>query len=62
MDVDVDVDGFVDEFVVVVATVVVVNEDDDIKLSFDPVDNLFNERSVSGKFGGVAGVFAGVMY
>ena len=58
-----DVDGFV---VVVVATVVVVVVvvDDEIELSFEPVDvdNLFNERSISGKFGGVAGVFAGVMY
>lgn len=57
-----DVDGFV---VVVVATVVVVVVDDEIEVSFEPVvdvDNLFNERSISGKFGGVAGVFAGVMY
>ena len=52
--------------VVVVVTVLVVEGvvDDERKCSFDSldVDSLLNERRVSGKFGGVAGVFAGVMY
>ncbi len=38
--------------------VVVVDDDDDVPPA---VDNLLNERRVSGKFGGVAGVFAGVI-
>ena len=41
---------------VVVVVVVVVDEDG----PFD-VDSLFSERRVSGKLGGVAGVFAGVI-